>query len=311
MRNFLLFILVLSCLMYFILSRKHNDKHSHMQMQNYTPANSSNNSKDWSQVQKIFGQKGVQEGNAIRINFARTDLKEKINDIPIDPNLTLVGYASFTPMHDHTMMMCTMVLLQSEVEPVVKKLIANNIDIAGMHNHLCGENPKIMFLHCSAHGDAIKLAKGFKSALDLTKTPLGTNETYQKSDINWQNVESILGLKGKKQGTLILFNVPRSDKIYDMDTEIPTIMGVGETINIQKIGDKAVSIGDFVVTANEVNPVLKALTRNGIRVTSIHNHMLDENPRTFCLHYWIYDKPEKIAKGLRSALNEINIIKAY
>lgn len=303
MRKFLPFIIFLFFLIYLVFSYAYAHNHTSTSMHN--------NMKDWSQVQQIFGQKGIQEGNTIRINFARTDLKEKINDIPIDSNLTLVGYVSFTPMHDHTMMMCTMVLLQNEVEPVIKKLIANNIEIAGLHNHLCGENPKIVFLHCSAHGDAVKLAKGFKSALDLTKTPLTSETSHQKSNINWQNVESILRLKGQKQGTLILFSVPRADKIYEMDTEIPPIMGVGETINIQKIGNKAISIGDFVITAKEVNPVLKALTRNGIRVTSIHNHMLTENPRTFCLHYWGYDRPDKLAKGLRAALNEINIAKTH
>lgn len=265
--------------------------------------------KDWGQVQKVFGQKGIQQGNTIRINLPRTDLKVKINGMAIDPYMALAGYVSFTPMHDHSMMMCTMVLLQSEVEPVIKKLIANNIEITGLHNHLSGENPRIMYLHCNGHRDAVKLAKGFKSALTTTKTPLSIKSATQKTNINWKNVESILGLKGKKQGSLIMFTIPRADKIYDMGTEIPTLMGVGQSVSMQKVGNKAISIGDFVVTANEVNPVLKALENNGIRVTSIHNHMLNENPRTFCLHYWGYDNPDKLAKGLRAALNKINIVR--
>lgn len=266
-------------------------------------------SKDWSQVQKIFGQKGIQQGNTIRINFTRTDIPLKINGMVIKPDMALVGYVSFSPMHDHTMMMCTMVLLQSEVEPVIEKLIANNIEVTGIHNHLSGENPRIMYLHCSAHGDAVKMAKAFKTALGVTKTPLYSNTVYQKSNINWRTIESIIGTKGQKNGALIAFTIPRADKIYDMDTEIPTLMGVGQSINIYKVGNKAITIGDFVVTAKEVNPVLKELTKNGIRVTSIHNHMLKENPRTFCLHYWGYDTSDKLAKGLRAALNKINIAK--
>lgn len=299
MKKTLFLIILLFCLTYSVFSYTNANNNISTNLQSKT--------QDWSQVQKVFNQKGIQQGNTIRINFSRTDLKEKINGIAIDSNLALGGYVSFTPMHDHSMMMCTMVLLQSEVEPVIRKLIENDIQIAGMHNHLCGENPKIVFLHCSGHGDAVKLAKGFKKALDVTKTPLTSNFSYPESNIDWQNVESILGFKGEKQGTMILFGIPRADKIYEMDTEIPTLMGVGETINMQKLGNKAVSVGDFVITANEVNPVLKALTLNDIKVTSIHNHMLTEDPRTFCLHYWVYGSPEKIAKGLRSALNEINI----
>lgn len=293
MRRNLFFIILLCCLTYPIFS--------------YTQNHASNKKQDWTQVQRIFKQKGIQQGNTIRINFARMDLKEKINGFSIDSNMALGGYVAFTPMQDHVMMMCTMVLLQKEVQPVIEKLIANNIEITGMHNHLCGEDPKIVFLHCTGHGDAIKLAKGFKRALDTTKTPSLQKIVYPKSDINWQSVESILGFKGKKEGKLIFFSIPRADKVYQMDAEMSLLMGVGETINMQKVGNKAISIGDFVVTANEVNPVIKALTHNGIRVTSIHNHMLDENPRTFCLHYWGYDNPDKLAKGLRAALNEINI----
>lgn len=264
--------------------------------------------KDWSSVQKIFHQKGIQQGNTIRINFTRTDLKVKVNGMLIDPELALGGYISFTAMGDHAMMMCTMVLLQNEVEPVIEKLIANNIEITGIHNHLAGETPKIMFLHCTGHGDATMLAKGFKSALDVTKTPLLSKTVYPKSNINWQSVESILGMKGKMKGPMIFFSTPRADRVYQMGTEMPLLMGVGQTINMQKVGNNAISIGDFVVTAEEVNPVLKALTYNGIRVTSIHNHMLDENPRTFCLHYWGYGNPDKLAYGLKAALEKINIV---
>jgi len=301
MRRNLLFIILLCCLVYPIFSYT----------QNHMPANSSDNTKDWSQVQKIFKQKGIQQGNTIRINFARTDLDEKLNEIPMDSNLALGGYVAFTPMQDHAMMMCTMVLLQKEVEPVIEQLIANNIEITGLHNHLCGENPKIVFLHCTGHGDAAKLAKGFKSALDKTQTPLLQKNVYPKSNINWQDVESILGFKGQKQGNMILFSIPRADKVYQMDAEMSLLMGVGETINMQKVGNKAISVGDFVLTAHEVNPVIKALTSNEIKVTSIHNHMLDENPRTFCLHYWGYSNPDKLAKGLRAALNEINIVETH
>lgn len=276
----------------------------------YSINNVASHTKDWSQVQKIFGQKGIQQGNTIRINFTRTDIPLKINGREVQPNMALGGYVSFSPMHDHSMMMCTMVLLPSEVEPVIEKLVANNIEVAAIHNHLLGENPRIMYLHCSAHGDAVKLAKAFKSALSVTKTPLSSKTVYQKSDINWKNVESIIGAKGQKQGSLIMFTIPRADKIYDMDTEIPTLMGVGQSINMQKVGNKAISVGDFVVTAKEVNPLLKALTNNGIRVTSIHNHMLDENPRTFCLHYWGYGDPDDLAKGLKAGLNKINIVKS-
>lgn len=308
MRKFLLFIILLVCLIYPVYSHNHNHNHNN----NYNPSPETANTKtaDWREVQKIFGQKGVQQGDTIKINFPRTDLNVKIKGMSVNPYMALNGYIALSPMHDHTMMMCTMVLLQDEVEPVIEKLIASNIEITGLHNHLSGETPRIMFLHCSAHGDALKLAKDFKNVLSITKTPL-TPYTYQKSNINWGNVESILGFKSEKDGDLIIFNIQRADKIYDMDTEIPPLMGLRQTISMQKAGKKAISIGDFVVKAEEVNPVLKVLTNNGIIVTSIHNHMIDEEPRTFCLHYWGYDTPEKLAKGFKAALEKVNIVRNH
>lgn len=269
----------------------------------------SSKAKDWNQVQKILSQNGVQQDDTIRFDFYRTDVYLKINGAKVNSYPVLDTWVAFTPMLDHTMMMCTFVLLQSEVEPVIEKLIANNIQVMGIHNHHMYENPRIIFMHCCGHGDAAKLAEVFKEALNITNTPPISKPTDLKSDIDWQKTESIIGLKGKKQADMIIFSTPRADKIYDMDVELNPLSGVGQTIVIQKAGDKAIAIGDFVVTAQEVNPVLKALTLNGLRVTSIHNHMLEENPRTFCLHYWGFDTQEKLAKGLRAALDKINIIR--
>lgn len=299
MRKILLFIIFLCFLIYPVFSYT----------QNHTSINSNKGQKDWSQVQKVFGRKGIQQGDVLRINFLRKDAA-KVNGMKVDPHLVLGGFASFTPMHDHTMLMCTMVLLENEVEPVIEKLIANNIEVMSIHNHLLNENPRIIFLHCMGHGDAVKLAKGYKDALSVTKTPLEHQASPAKSNFDWHNVEAIIGFDGKKHGDLIMFSIPRADKIYEMDTELVPLAGVGQSLMIQKIGSKLVSIGDFVVTPEEVNPVLKALTKNGIKVTSIHNHMLDENPRTYCLHYWAYDTPEKVAKGLRAALDKVNIVTA-
>ncbi|CAI8778567.1 hypothetical protein EMIT07CA2_10222 [Brevibacillus sp. IT-7CA2] len=116
-----------------------------------------------------------------------------------------------------------------------------------------------------------------------------------------------MGWKGEKKGKVFQFSIPRSEEITEKCASIPPAMGIAMPINLQLIGDKAATTGDFVLLSNEVNPVVRELTKNGITVTAIHNHMLDESPRLFFLHFWAVDEPEKLARGLRAALNQTTV----
>ncbi len=126
---------------------------------------------------------------------------------------------------------------------------------------------------------------------------------------DWTKVEAILGKNGRKKGNLLQLSFPRREKIMEKGMEVPPYLGVATAINLQKVGPKAAATGDFVLIANEVNPVVKALVDRGIAVTAIHGHMLFESPRLFFLHFWGYDKPEKLAAGLKAALDRTNSVK--
>jgi uncharacterized protein DUF1259 len=92
---------------------------------------------------------------------------------------------------------------------------------------------------------------------------------------------------------------------------VPRSMGTGIAINFQATGGgKAAITGDFVLTASEVNPVLLALREHGIEVTAVHNHMLNEEPRLFFMHFWANDDAAKLATGLRAALDRVNVAKS-
>jgi hypothetical protein len=119
-------------------------------------------------------------------------------------------------------------------------------------------------------------------------------------------VEGVLGTKGKKSGTVISYSFPRNEKLLESGMEMPPAMGMATGINLQMEGGKAGTTGDFVLLADEVNPVVKALEENGINVTAIHNHMLYDEPRLFMLHFWGVGDPGKIAAGLKAALDKTN-----
>jgi hypothetical protein len=121
---------------------------------------------------------------------------------------------------------------------------------------------------------------------------------------NWDAVGQALGKPGMKlPGGVYRVALPRSD--------LPVSMGTGIAINFQPTGDgKAVITGDFVLIGSEVNPVLRALRENGIEVTAVHNHMLDDQPRLFFMHFWANDDAVKLAGGLKAALDKMNLAKS-
>jgi hypothetical protein len=109
-------------------------------------------------------------------------------------------------------------------------------------------------------------------------------------------------------GGVYQIGIKRAEDIQDRGMEVPVAMGSGEAINFQPTGGgKAAITGDFVLIAKEVNPVLRTLRENGIEVTALHNHMLDDEPRLFFMHFWANDDATQLATGLRRALDQINL----
>jgi hypothetical protein len=205
------------------------------------------------------------------------------------------------------MMMGDLVLLDKEVAPVISKLISENLSITALHNHILNEKPNVKYLHFSGKGDAVKLAESIKAVLTITGTPLNAPKNQKKVETpDWSKIERILGTSGKHNGSLLQYGFPRLEKLTESNMEIPSYMGLATGVNFQMDGNKAATTGDFVLVADEVNPVVKALTENGIAVTAIHNHMLYDNPRLFMLHFWGVDDPEKLAKGIKAALDKTN-----
>jgi len=212
-------------------------------------------------------------------------------------------------MGNDAMMMGDIVLLDSEEPKVVSKIVSEGLNITAIHNHLVNETPNIKYIHFSGHGDALQLVGKIKSVLAVTATPLTNNpQKYKSLRINpdWSKVEAILGNSGKNVGSLLQYTFPRKEKLMESGMEMPPAIGMATAINFQMDGNRAGITGDFVLLADEVNPVIKALTENGITVTAVHNHMLFDEPRLFMMHFWAADDPEKLAKGLKAALDKTN-----
>jgi uncharacterized protein DUF1259 len=264
---------------------------------------------DWGNVQEILGRKGTVSGNILKETFPRTDLHVKIGDVPVEPGLALTSWMAFAPMSGETMVMGDLVLLEPEVRPAMDALVAHGLEITALHNHILNEQPVVMYMHYSGMGKAADLAEAMKDVLSKTGTPMGPPPLRPEPLIlpEWPGVDSIIGYTGNRNGKMLQYGIPRRDTIFENGMAIPPAMGMAIAINIQSMEGKAATTGDFVLKSSEVNPVLKALTGHGIAVTALHSHMLDESPRLFFMHFWGVDDPQNLARGLRAALDKIDV----
>jgi uncharacterized protein DUF1259 len=262
---------------------------------------------DSTALNNVFGKKGSVQGNVYKISYPRSDLKVKVGDFSVAPGLALGSWVGIIKMGNESMMMGDLVLLDSEVPKVITKLVEENLDITAIHNHLINETPNIKYIHFHGSGDPVQLAEKIKSVLAVTATPLAAPAAQtQTKNIDWSKVTAILGTTGKQNGMLLQYAFPRNEKLTETGMEMPPSMGMATSINFQMDGSRAAITGDFVLLADEVNPVIKALTENGIMPTALHTHMLNDEPRLFMMHFWAVDNPEKLAKGLKAALDKTN-----
>jgi hypothetical protein len=263
---------------------------------------------DWAKVDGILGRSGAVGGQVHRYGFPRSDLQVTLDGVTIRPTLALGGWVAFQPMGNMAMAMGDLVLLQTEVNPVMAKLIEGGMEVTAVHNHLLRAEPLTFYMHVGGHGDPVKMAETLKEALAVSKTPLTAAPAGQPPaiDLDTAQIDQILGAKGANNGGVFAVNVPRRDPIteHGMSVKEP-IMGGATAINFQPTGSgKAAITGDFALVGSEVNDVVKALRANGIDVTAIHSHMLTEEPRIIFMHFWANDDAIKLAKGLRAALDK-------
>jgi hypothetical protein len=270
---------------------------------------------DWEKVDAAFGRKAAITADVHRYGFPRSDLTVRLDGVTLKPALALGGWVAFKPTGDQVMVMGDLVLLDTEVAKVMSTLIENGIAITALHNHLLRADPAPWYMHVGGHGDPLKLATAIRQALGESKTPLQAapaSAAPPPLELDTAQLEQIIGVKGQQNAGVYQFAVPRRDAVQEGDMAMapPGPLGVATAINFQPTENgKAATTGDFVLTADEVNPVIKALREHGIEVTAVHSHMLTEQPRLFFMHFWANDDAIKLAKGLRAALDQAAVAK--
>jgi hypothetical protein len=267
---------------------------------------------DWSKVDQAIGKKGSElPGGVHKYGLPRSDLSVTVDGIAIKPTLALGSWVAFQPTADGAMFMGDLVLLDTEISPVMKRLIDDGIEITAIHNHLIRTSIPVLYMHVGGHGDPVKLANTLHAALALSKTPLSqaaAGTPPPALDLDTASLEKTLGFKGTANGGVYQFSVPRADSITEGGMTVPPALGTAIAINFEPTGGgKAAITGDFVLIGSEVNPIVKTLRQHGIEVTALHSHMIDDSPHLFFMHFWANDEAQKLARGLRAALDLANV----
>ena len=269
---------------------------------------------DWARVDQALGRKGVElAGGVHKYGFPRSDLKVSVDGVAIKPALALGSWVAFLPEGSGAMFMGDLVLTDTELSAVMKRLIDSGVQITAIHNHLLRTTVPVFYMHVGGHGDPVRLAEALRAGLALSQTPLqpAAPALPQPLDLDTAAIDTILGFKGNANAGVYQVSVPRAETISEGGMALPPSMGTAIAINFQPTGEGKVAItGDFVLLGSEVNPVLKTLREHGIEVTALHSHMIDDAPHLFFMHFWANDDARRLAQGLRAALDLANVKRA-
>ena len=276
------------------------------------PAPAQQQSPRWAAVDSAVGRAGSpQDGGVWAYRFPRRDLAVKVGDVTVMPGLALRSWVAFMRAGSGAMMMGDLVLLESEVTPVISKLEQLGVHATALHNHLQGESPRVMYLHVFAQGDPVQLGRAVHEALALTATPDAVPDGKGMAirfQLDTTELATALGRKGKVGDGAWSAGVPRAETIRVGGIVVPATMGLATSIGIQPLGEgRAAVAGDFVLIPSEVTPVVQALRAAGITVTAIHSHMLGEQPRLIFVHYWATGDALTLARALRGIVARTHV----
>ena len=241
-------------------------------------------------IAKAMGKQGDLAGQMYKVSFPRSDLTVNIGNVRVRPALALINWAAFIKSGNTAITYGDLVLLEDEINPVISKLEERGIELSALHNHLLHETPRIMYIHFVGRGDEVEMAKAIREALAITATPLVSAPSGPEAKPELAvEIERIIGYQGNMGGDVFHITVPRNDvHVAALGAMIPGSMGMNTPLNFQLDGKNAAINGDFMLLPAEVNPVINLLRANGIEVASVHNHMLDDEPRMIFMHFWAY-----------------------
>jgi hypothetical protein len=266
---------------------------------------------DADQIGKAAGAKATTTPDGVvRIGWPRTDVKVKVDGMPLKPFAGLGSWAAFMPAPHGAMVMGDTVVFQDEVTPAMDAAFANGLEVTGLHNHFFFDEPKVYFMHIGGQGEPEKLAAAVKKVWGAIKkvrakrpqpaTRFG-GKVPKAGKVTAAPIVKILGHKAEVQKGLVKVTIGREGKMHGV--KVGGSMGLTTWAAFSGSDERAAVDGDFIMVAGEVQPVLRALRKAKIHIVALHNHMIGEQPAFYFTHFWGKGPAKKLAQGVRAALD--------
>jgi hypothetical protein len=252
----------------------------------------------------------VKADGVVYLGWPRTDVAVKVDGMPLNPAAGLGSWAAFTPGPHGAMVMGDTVVFQDEVTPAIDAAFAAGLEVTGLHNHFFFDEPKVYFMHIGGRGEPEKLAAAVKRVWDAIKkvraehgTPANqfAGKVPSPGKINAAALEQVLGHKGETKDGVVKVTIGRDGMMHGI--KVGGSMGLTTWAAFSGSDALAAVDGDFIMTADEVQPVLRALRKADIHIVALHNHMVGEQPAFYFTHFWGKGPAADLARGVRAALD--------
>jgi hypothetical protein len=271
---------------------------------------------NFARIDELTGLKGkVNEKEGVyRVTFPRNDIPINVDGWKMPPFMGLGTWAAFTKGgHSEAMVMGDTVLFEDEVNSIMSVAFDNGLSVTALHNHFFFDHPKVYFMHIGGEGSVDQLAgavrkvydkiKEVRAANPQPKDSFGTKPLPEKSSISAEPLNAIFGTKGEENNGMVKFTIGRPATMHGV--KIDKDMGVNTWAAFAGIDNDALVDGDFAVTEDELQGVLKAMRSAGINIVAIHSHMTHEAPRILFFHYWGRGSAKGLAEAVKSGLSII------
>ncbi len=267
---------------------------------------------DTAKIDQITGLKGKlsEKENVYKVTWPRTDVKVTVDGWNMPPFMGLGTWAAFSETTSGAMVMGDTVLFEDEVSPAMAAALQNGLNVTALHNHFFFDRPKVFFMHIEGEGNVDQLAGAVKKMYDAVKQvragtaqpkeSFGGTQLPDKNSIDAPPLAEIFGTQGEAKDGMVKFTFGRPAEMHG--TKIGNTMGVNTWAAFAGSDDNAVVDGDFAVTEDELQPVLKSLVKQKIYIVAIHQHMTHDEPRIMFFHYWGRGPARSLADAIKNAL---------
>jgi hypothetical protein len=262
---------------------------------------------------RTLNKTGDFKEGVLKVNLPRNDVRVAIAGRDAPTPFGFGGWIAFTKGRDGSeVMMGDLVLTEDEVNPVMTAILDNGLDVTALHNHFFWEEPRMFYLHLHGAGDAADLGRRLKPAIDLIDRYLATRRASMPAEaastsaatLDGAAIAEIIGHAGEQNGPVYKITIGRPDiDLREHGAAINARMGLNTWAAFTGAGEDAMVAGDVAMLEHEVTPVLKVLRANELNVVAIHHHMIESKPVVIFLHYYGTGPAEKLARGVRAAVD--------